>query len=243
MTAREKNEIVRDVLAALEHETRIDLRRYPMVVEYNNGILTLEGETGDIAAKKIGLEIGAAVSGVTGIVDRLRVAPAVIMTDGEIRDHSSDALMQEGAFHGYSIRAMVKDAWETVRQGSGEVPGAVDVEVRDGVVILNGRVGSLSHKRLAGVLAWWVPGSRDVVNGLEVDPPEEDNDDEVRDAVRLVLEKDPFVNASQIKVSCRNFEVTLEGLVPKPLEREMAEDDAWYVFRVGQVFNMLEVAE
>jgi osmotically-inducible protein OsmY len=243
MTAREKNEIVRDVLAALEHETRIDLRRYPMVVEYNNGILTLEGETGDIAAKKIGLEIGAAVSGVTGIVDRLRVAPAVIMTDGEIRDHSSDALMQEGAFHGYSIRAMVKDAWETVRQGSGEVPGAVDVEVRDGVVILNGRVGSLSHKRLAGVLAWWVPGSRDVVNGLEVDPPEEDNDDEVRDAVRLVLEKDPFVNASQIKVSCRNFEVTLEGLVPKPLEKEMAEDDAWYVFRVGQVFNMLEVAE
>jgi osmotically-inducible protein OsmY len=70
------------------------------------------------------------------------------------------------------------------------------------------------------------------VNGLEVDPPEEDNDDEVRDAVRLVLEKDPFVNASQIKVSCRNFEVTLEGLVPKPLERAMAEAAAWYVFRV-----------
>jgi len=243
MTVAEKNEIVRQVLAALERETRIDLRRYPIRVEFNGGILTLEGETGDISAKKIGLELAAAVPGVEGIVDRLRVAPAVTMEDGEIRDHTCDALMQEGAFHGYTIRVLVKDAWETVRQGPAEATGLVDVEVSDGLVVLNGRVGSLSHKRLAGVLAWWVPGSRDIVNGLEVDPPEEDNDDEVRDAVRLVLEKDPFVNASQIKVSCRNFEVTLEGLVPKPLERDMAEADAWYVFRVEKVFNMLEVAE
>jgi osmotically-inducible protein OsmY len=243
MTVAEKDALVRQVLAVLERETRIDLRRYPIVVEYNNGILTLEGEAGDIAAKKIGLEIAAAVPGVEGIVDRLRVAPAVIMTDGEIRDHTCDALMLEGAFYGYRIRTLVKDAWETVRQGSGEAVGDIDVEVLDGAVILNGRVGSLSHKRLAGVLAWWVPGSRDVVNGLEVDPPEEDNDDEVRDAVRLILEKDPFVNASQIKVSCRDFGVTLEGLVPKPLEREMAEADAWYVFRVDKVFNFLQVAE
>jgi hypothetical protein len=35
--------------------------------------------------------------------------------------------------------------------------------VRDGLVVLNGRVGSLSHKRLAGVLAWWyrAPGHRE----------------------------------------------------------------------------------
>ena len=239
----EKNEIVRQVLAALERETRIDLRRYPIRVDFNDGILTLEGETGDISAKKIGLELAAAIPGVEGIVDRLRVAPAVVMADGEIRDHICDSLVQEGAFHGYTIRVLVKDAWETVRQGPAEATGLVDVEVRDGLVVLNGRVGSLSHKRLAGVLAWWVPGSRDIVNGLEVDPPEEDNDDEVRDAVRLVLEKDPFVNASQIKVSCRDFEVTLEGVVPKPLERDMAEADAWYVFRVEKVFNMLEVVE
>ena len=54
----------------------------------------------------------------------------------------------------------------------------VEAAVRDGVVTLNGRVQSLSHKRLAGVLAWWVPGTRNVVNGLDVQPPEEDTDDE-----------------------------------------------------------------
>ena len=36
---------------------------------------------------------------------------------------------------------------------------------------LNGRVPGLPSRRLAGVLAWWVPGVRDVVNGIELDPP------------------------------------------------------------------------
>lgn len=116
----------------------------------------------------------------------------------------------------------------------------IDVEVTDGVVVLNGAVTSLSAKRLAGVLAWWVPGSRDVVNGLEVSPPQEDNDDEVVDAIRLVLEKDPFVNAAQIRVSCRNYIVTLEGLVKSEAQRQMAEADAWYVFRVDWVVNLLQ---
>ncbi len=34
----------------------------------------------------------------------------------------------------------------------------------------------LIHVRVsAGVLAWWVPGSRDVVNGIAVELPEEDS--------------------------------------------------------------------
>ncbi len=241
MTHDEK--LVKEVLAALEREPRVKLHRYPIRVEYGDGILTLEGETETIAAKKIGLELAAAVPGVTGIVDRLRLVQAEPMGDGAVRDHVCAALVQEPVFHGHAIRAFVKEMWESVREAPGEPAGVIEVEVMDGVVTLNGQVGSLSHKRTAGVLAWWVPGSRDVVNGIDVQPPEEDNDDEVTDAVRLVLEKDPFVNASQIRVSCRDFVVTLEGVVSKPLEREMAEADAWYVFRVERVINKLEVAE
>jgi osmotically-inducible protein OsmY len=236
-------EVIRQVLAALERDRQIDLHRHPVQLSYDEGILTLEGDAGSIAAKKLALEAAAAVPGVSGIVDRLGVAPAAAMGDGEIRDHACDALIQESSFNGYGVRGLARDDWETVRQPSPDAPGNIDLEVVDGTVILNGRVRSLSHKRLAGVLVWWVPGSRDVVNGLEVDPPEEDNDDEVRDAVRLILEKDPFVNASQIRISCRNFQVTLEGIVAKPLEREMAEADAWYVFRVEKVFNLLQVSE
>ena len=42
----------------------------------------------------------------------------------------------------------------------------VEFAVEDGIVTLDGEVPSLTHKRLAGVFAWWVPGSRDVINGM-----------------------------------------------------------------------------
>ena len=66
---------------------------------------------------------------------------------------------------------------------------SINVEVANGVVTLNGEVPSLTHKRLVGVLAWWVPGSRDVINGLEEVPPEQDNDDELIDAVHVACWK------------------------------------------------------
>ena len=72
-------------------------------------------------------------------------------------------------------------------------------------------------------------------------PPEEDNDDELIDAVRLVLEKDPFVNASKIRVNSKDWTVTLEGLVPNETMRQMAERDAWYVLGVKRVINRIEV--
>ncbi len=236
-------EMLRRIEAAFEREPRINLHAYPLQMEIDDGVLTLEGVTESVAAKKLALELAAAVPEVKGIVDRLRVEPAETMEDEDIRNHVCDAFIQEPAFADYAIRALAFGTWETVRSAPREPTGVMEVEVAGGIVILNGRVGSLSHKRLAGVLAWWVPGSRDVVNGLEVSPPEEDNDDEVIDAVRLVLEKDPFVNASQVRVRCRDWVVTLEGVVPKPKEKEMAEADAWYVFGVDRVVNRLEVLE
>jgi osmotically-inducible protein OsmY len=97
------------------------------------------------------------------------------------------------------------------------------------------------HKRLAGVLAWWVPGTRDVVNGLEEVPAEEDNDNELTDAVRLALEKDPFVNAVKIRVTTQDWIVTLDGLVPNETMKQMAERDAWYVLGVKKVDNRIQV--
>jgi len=235
--------ILKEVGAALEREPRINLHDTPIAMEFDDGALTLAGEVADIAAKKLALEVAAAVPGVTGIVDRLRVEPAERMEDGVICDHIRDALLQEPALLNCSIRTRARERWETVREAPLDPAGIIEVEVGEGGVTLNGQVGSLSHKRLAGVLAWWVPGSRDVVNGLEIVPPEEDNDDEVIDALRLVLEKDPFVNAAQIRTSCRNYTVTLDGLVANEQERQVAESDAWYLFRVDRVVNSLEVAE
>jgi len=126
--------------------------------------------------------------------------------------------------------------------GGDDVSGVLLASVTDGVVTLDVWVISLSHKRMAGVLAWWVPGCRDVVDALEVLPPEQDNDDEVSDALSLVLEMDPMIpHPDQIRVRTRNFVVTLEGLAGSEAEKNRAEQDAWCLFAVDRVINQLAV--
>jgi len=234
--------IVKEIRATLEKDTRINLHRYPIqIAVQNDGDLILDGVVADIAAKKLALVAAAETHGVQRIVDRLKVSPAEKMGDAEIRDHVCKLLLEESALERCFIHGFVGGSVETVRKAIAEPAGSIVVAVNDGVVTLNGEVPSLTHKRLAGVLAWWVPGTRDVINGLEEVPPEEDNDDELIDAVRLVLEKDPFVNASKIRVNSKDWIVTLEGLVPTATMRQMAERDAWYVLGVKEVVNRIQV--
>lgn len=233
------DEVVGCILAALEREPRVKLHDHPVEVTFADGIVTLSGEVEGIVAKKLALEIAAAHAPVAGVVDRLRVEPSGRREDGAIRDQVLNALIGEPAFDAYSVRMLVKRELQSVR--SLDVNRALELEVVDGVVILNGIAESLSHKRLAGVLSWWVPGGRDVVNGIEVLPPMEDNDDEVADALRLVLEKDPLVNASQVRLRCRDGVVTLDGAVSSENSRMAAEADAWYLFGVNRVVNQLTV--
>jgi osmotically-inducible protein OsmY len=200
----------------------------------------MEGEVDHIAGKKLALEAAAHVPGVAHIVDRLRVQPATPMGDGEIRDKVRDALLEETTLESCTIRVLDQGRLETVREPADAV-GTIDVRVEDSIVTLDGDVAGYGQKRLAGVLAWWVPGSRDVINGIGVTPPEQDSEAAMTDAVLQVLEKDPFVNSESIRVHTRRAAVTLDGTVPREAERKLAEDDAWYVFGVDKVVNRLTV--
>lgn len=237
----DRDEVIRRVRAALEREPRINLHRFPIRIDFVEGGVILEGEVEHVGAKKLALELAAATEGVRGVVDRLRVAPAERRGDGAIRDSFATYLLREPELRNCTIRVLVKGEAKTLREVPGDAEGEIEVAVEDGVITLEGRVISLSHKRLVGVLAWWTRGCRDVVNSLDVQPPEEDNDDEVVDALRLVLELDPLVRADQIRVRCRNFVVTLEGYVRTEEERRQAERDAWCLFAVDDVINRIEV--
>jgi osmotically-inducible protein OsmY len=237
-----EHEVVGQLRTFLEREPRVNLRRDRIGMQFGDSTMTLDGEVATIAAKRLTLELAAALPEVSGIVDRLHVAPKQAMGDGEIADHLSRSLLGDSSFDECAVSVRTRGRARTIRELSdGRHRGWVELEVLDGIVTLNGELPSLSHKRLAGVLAWWIPGSRDVVNGIAVEPVEADHVGEVIDAVRLVLEKDAFVDATQIRVACREHVVTLDGLVASEVEQQMAEFDAWAVFGVDDVINRIRV--
>lgn len=238
------NSILKSVRAMLEREPRIDLHQWPVRLDVtDDGAVVLEGDVGNVAAKKLALEIAGATPEVRGVVDRLHVVPAESRGDGAILDALLARLLEMRELKNCTLRALKKGRTVTVQEiRDDDASGDMLVSVRDGVVTLDGWVISLSHKRMAGVLAWWVPGTRDVVDALEVAPPEQDNDDEVSDALSLVLEMDPMIpHPEQIRISTRNYVVTLDGLVGTQTEKERAEQDAWCLFAVDKVINQIAV--
>ena len=239
----ERTAVEKAVLAALEREPGVNLHRSPVRVDYNiaHRALTLEGEVDNIIAKRRAYGCASRIDGVDGILDKLRVHPAAVRGDGAIRTSITQALLDEPALRDCALHAYHKGIMETLRAPP-DVKGVIGVMVVEGVVELTGHVGSLSHKRLAGALAWWAPGCRDVLNEMMVVPPEDDNDGEITDALRLVLEKDPLIpHAADIGIHVRRHVVTLSGSVTTEEERRQAEYDAWYLVAVHDVVNRLDV--
>ena len=229
-------------LAAIRSEARIGPHFKPTVLEIEaDGTATIQAEVDNVAIKRLALERLAATKGVSAIVDRLRVKPAMAMSDDGILDHLRKSFYDEPAFRQLKLKEREGGKVKLVRDAFEEARGEIEFEVKKGVVILNGSVPGLVTKRLAGVLAWWVPGSRDVVNGIAVEPPEEDAPIQIEEAVRIALDKDPFVDASQVRVGVRHRTVRLTGSVHSREARDAAEWDAWYVFGVDDVINELEI--
>jgi osmotically-inducible protein OsmY len=209
-----------------------------------DGVVTMEGVADSIAAKKRTLALAAA-AGVVGIADRIRVNPGVAATDAQIRVSIRTLFGREPAFTDLALAEDLDPSPLAERSvaiaASPDPRGRIEIEVADGVVTLNGAVPSLARKRLAGAMAWWAPGVRDVVNGLAVEPPEEDGPDALEEAVRLVLERCLLVDAGQIRVGVRGDVVRLTGLVRSKDMSRLAETVAWSVLGVEDVKNEIEV--
>ena len=240
-----RESITKQIHGLLERERRINIHRFPIQISNADGVATLEGEVGDIAAKKLALELAGSVPGLRGVVDRLRVAPGERRGDGAVRDSLARMFLEHGEFRNCTLRSqtgeMSNSRTEILREGNGDSVGEIEIAVKDGVITLEGHVISVPHRLFAGVLAWWTPGRCDVVNALEVRPAYEERDDEVTEALRLVLEADPAVDAAQIRPLCENWVVTLEGNVPTEEQKRRAEIDAWCLSGVDRVVNRLTV--
>lgn len=233
--------IMKEVRAALEHEPRVNVHKNHVDLQCAGGVVTMTGVMTNVAAKKLALENAAAVAGVSGLVDRLSVQPSEILEDAELGQSVFNALLQESAFADFTLRASARGSEVGFRGTPREPTGTIEAEVVEGVVTLTGMVESYAHKALAGVLAWWKRGTRNVLDCIDVEHAMQDPDGEMTDALRIVLEKDTFVHEGQIRAVCRDFIVTLDGVVAKEGERQLAEADAWYLFGVNDVVNNLIV--
>jgi osmotically-inducible protein OsmY len=234
--------ILKRVQAGLDTEPRINLHQFPIRLEVAAGVVYLEGEVENIAARRLALRVASETAGVKEVTDRLHILLSDPRGDGEILDALEQSLLRECDLRNCTLRRGQKGQVEILHEAVGDdTSGNILFSVADGVITLEGHVISLSHQRLAEVLAWWVPGCRQVVNRLRVVPAEEDHDHELNDAVRLVLELDPLVHADQIGVATNLGVVTLEGVVPRRDERSRAELDAWYVSGINEVINHIEV--
>lgn len=237
-------DLSRRVTAALEFERRINLHRFPIRVRPSDGTLVLEGHVEDVAAKRIAARIARELAGSENVVvDALDVVPVVSRPDGDMLNAFTQILIGLPELTPVTIRRHHRDELETLRTAAAEPsPGVIDFGVREGVIDLAGSVPSLSHRRVVEALAWWLGGCRNVINRLRVDPPERDGDDELADAVGLVLEIDPSLPDSQpIGVDATLGVVTLTGTLQEEVQRRRAEHDTWCVEGVREVRNTIEV--
>lgn len=240
--AEQEPDVSKEVRAALEVDPRVDLHRFPIEVARNGTSLCLVGEVENIAAKRVALAVARRVSGMEQVIDALKLVPTEQRGDGEIRDAFARAALAQPELRNCTLMQWNKGQMETVHEATGDWPaGHIQLIVEDGVITLEGDVLSLSHKRVAEALAWWTTGCRDVINRLSVEPAEEDNDDEIADAIRLVFEMDPMVHADQIAIHSEQGAVTLSGVLRRDDERRIAEMDAWTVCGVTEVHNRIDV--
>jgi len=242
MGSEKPNNVIDRIGAALERDTRVNLHRSPVTVSMYDEYVLLQGEMEDIAQKRAAVDAAARV--LTGmhrwtIDDRLSIRPSEHKEDLELKEEVDAALSHESAFRDYTLATDVAGNIETIHD-AGDAGGSIKAGVDNGSITLSGRVESLTHLRLAEVLMWWTTGCRFVDNRLEVLPPEEDTDDEINDAVRIVLEKDPLVHADQLQVGTAGGVVILSGSVATREEKRFAILDAWYVPGVSDVVDRVD---
>jgi osmotically-inducible protein OsmY len=213
-------------------------------VDISAGALTLAGEDVAMAAKRRAVEHARRFAGSRyHIVDHLRRMITKSLPDRELADTVAERLSQEPVFAEYSVDVETDDGSCFVLHDAGVGSHVITVSARDGAVTLAGSVGSLTHRRLAEVIAWWTGACASVTNLLDIMPPQDDADDELTDAVLMVLEKDPLVDASQLRVGTAGGIVHIEGLALTEAQRRSVIEDTWLVPGVADVVDRLDVQQ
>ncbi|GEM_PF-808858 len=118
----------------------------------------------------------------------------------------------------------------------------IDIDVRDGHVILTGNVVSLQDKALAHRIAERIKGVCDVTDELKVTPGMSRRDEDITNDIEEALRRDVWVNEKRIRIITNRGVAHLSGTIDTFAERDAAVDDAWRTPGVQDVVDNLIVA-
>jgi osmotically-inducible protein OsmY len=227
---REDQEIAQDIVQAWSADEVTET--FEMRVDVNRGTASLSGTVDSHAEKALAEEIVAGVNGVTVIENKIEVTLTTDRLDAEIRKE---------------VQGLIESAVELD-------DAAIEVSVDNGVVVLNGQVGSAFAKSAAERKSW-VAGVNSVdVRGVEVDFDlydgmrrrkrlQEVTDRKIVETVKLAMRQDPRVLSflETIDVESTDGSVTLTGKVGRLQAKETAEKVARSTVGVWRVKNNLKV--
>lgn len=167
-------------------------------------------------------------------VDGGPVSPELVAASGDAR--AIELLPDE------QVAEYVREHLRELARASGLATSPVTVFVHRGVVKLEGTVPTEQRRRRILSATLVVRGTRAVIDQLRVSPwllP----DEEVETAVRARLVENPSVEEAEVSVSSQLGRVTLDGVVHSGVERETAEDLAWSVRGVRELWNRIRIVE
>jgi hyperosmotically inducible protein len=154
-------------------------------VDTSNGVVTLNGTVASAAGKARAAAIAKSTDGVKSVTDHLRVVAAHDHTAAarEAGHDAGDKTKEAGKTAANSTRdaagtsgKAISDGWiksKIAAQYVGEDTldkSDIDVDVKKGVVVLNGAVRSSAAKTRATAIAKATDGVTNVTNNLKIDP-------------------------------------------------------------------------
>jgi osmotically-inducible protein OsmY len=186
-------------------------------VSAHEGVVTLTGFVHNYYERMAAERAAKSVYGVKAVANDIEVKTMASRTDPEIaRD----------IVHAMAVDVTVPD-------------DQIKVTVKDGIVILDGRVDWNFQRTVAAACASRVSGVRAVTNNITVKPAVSPAD--VRIRIEDALKRSAEVDSRRISVTASDGTVTLSGNVRSWLEREEAERAAWAAPGVSGVVDHIAV--
>ncbi len=205
------------VIEQLAGDARVNAESVDVIV--NDGQVTLRGVAPSYRVKWAAAEAARRVWGVFDVDNQIEVRIAAPSDDQRIATDIRAALMRDADLDSSRI----------------------NVEVRNGRVILQGTVPTIWAKSRAEEDARWTRGVTGVVNELTVAPSRAGTDRELAIQIERALQRDSAVDATNIDVTVERRRATLSGIVRNWAERNAALEDALHVPGVVDVRDGLSI--